>query len=164
MILADWEFNARKLCSRGCLKIYQTNPNSKKEFKCKNCNRRFIDYTNNRKSDSTFCCRKCYQIWKKGKTWEETRTKDSVIKNKKRLSERKFEKHPSWKNGIGVYIKLAFERYGFEKICNRCNRTSNLIVHHKNRDRKNNNKSNLEILCLRCHYREHLKDRIEKTR
>lgn len=41
------------------------------------------------------------------------------------------------------------ERCGYDKF-------EILQVHHKNRDRNNNNLSNLEIICPNCHYEEHL--------
>lgn len=44
------------------------------------------------------------------------------------------------------------------QICSRCGRTKRLIVHHKDRNITNNVKSNLEILCRRCHQKEHKDD------
>ncbi len=44
------------------------------------------------------------------------------------------------------------------KKCERCgyNKYEILQIHHKNRDRNNNNLENLEIICPNCHYEEHL--------
>jgi RNA-directed DNA polymerase len=41
--------------------------------------------------------------------------------------------------------------------CERCNynKSEILQVHHKNRDRRNNNLENLELICPNCHYEEH---------
>jgi len=41
--------------------------------------------------------------------------------------------------------------------CERCgyNKLEILQVHHKNRDRTNNNLDNLELICPNCHYEEH---------
>ena len=55
----------------------------------------------------------------------------------------------SYKDGIGLYKK---ERKDF---CERCGNKENLIVHHKDRDRHNNELSNLETLCRKCHFKEH---------
>lgn len=47
------------------------------------------------------------------------------------------------------------------QLCERCgyDKKEILNVHHKDRDRKNNNLSNLELLCPNCHAEEHyLKD------
>jgi hypothetical protein len=44
--------------------------------------------------------------------------------------------------------------------CNRCsyNKEPRILgVHHKDRNRDNNNISNLEVLCPNCHSLEHLK-------
>src|SRR3989338_1620840 len=44
------------------------------------------------------------------------------------------------------------------KNCERCgyNKFEILQVHHKNRDRNNNDLGNLELICPNCHYEEHL--------
>lgn len=43
------------------------------------------------------------------------------------------------------------------KICERCgyDKFEILHVHHKNRDRSNNELNNLELICPNCHYEEH---------
>jgi 5-methylcytosine-specific restriction endonuclease McrA len=43
------------------------------------------------------------------------------------------------------------------KICERCgyNKHEILQIHHKNKDRSNNNLDNLELICPNCHYEEH---------
>jgi len=53
-------------------------------------------------------------------------------------------------------IKLAlFRERG--AVCERCgyNDQKILQVHHKDRNRSNNDKCNLEIVCPNCHYAEH---------
>jgi len=64
----------------------------------------------------------------------------------------------SYKNGIGDYRKRALKHYGIK--CNRCpiEDIRILLVHHKDRNRKNNEIDNFEILCRNCHTIEHLKD------
>ena len=57
--------------------------------------------------------------------------------------------HTSYKNGSGIYIRQIKES------CERCDSKRKLVVHHKDRDRKNNEPSNLETLCRRCHHFEH---------
>lgn len=48
-------------------------------------------------------------------------------------------------------------------ICERCNRKNPFglahPIHHTDRNRINNDPSNLEILCQTCHTKEHLQDR-----
>ena len=58
-----------------------------------------------------------------------------------------------YKNGIGTYHKKAFAFK--ESICERCDSIENLLVHHKDEDRNNNELYNLEILCKRCHQKHH---------
>jgi hypothetical protein len=41
--------------------------------------------------------------------------------------------------------------------CVRCNSIENLQIHHKDRDRLNNQLTNLELICERCHFAEHEK-------
>jgi predicted nucleic-acid-binding Zn-ribbon protein len=51
-------------------------------------------------------------------------------------------------------VRLSKQR---GKVCERCgyNKYEILQVHHKNRDRINNNLENLELICPNCHYEEH---------
>ena len=58
-----------------------------------------------------------------------------------------------YKSGIGLYMNLAKEDGA---KCERCDSTSNLLVHHKDRNRENNDRDNLEILCKSCHQKEHM--------
>lgn len=46
-------------------------------------------------------------------------------------------------------------------VCERCGyfKYEILHVHHKDRDRSNNDFSNLEIICPNCHYEEHYLDK-----
>jgi RNase P subunit RPR2 len=55
-------------------------------------------------------------------------------------------------------VRLWLKRRGLIKICEKCgyDKVSGiLIVHHKDRDRTNNNLSNLIVLCPNCHAIEH---------
>lgn len=58
-----------------------------------------------------------------------------------------------YKNGIGLYHLLAKEE---NAKCERCGSINNLLVHHKDKDRTNNDKGNLEVICKSCHQEEHL--------
>jgi predicted nucleic acid-binding Zn ribbon protein len=58
-----------------------------------------------------------------------------------------------YKTGIGTYSKKAFDHYG--RICNRCSSEKNLLVHHIDHNRSNNDLSNLEVLCKKCHQDHH---------
>lgn len=55
------------------------------------------------------------------------------------------------------YRTIAFEN--LPHVCNRCGKEVDILtanVHHKDRNRKNNDLSNLEILCTHCHHMEHI--------
>ena len=58
-----------------------------------------------------------------------------------------------YKNGIGFYSKKAFKHYG--KVCNKCASVKHLLVHHIDHNRSNNDLTNLEILCKKCHQEHH---------
>lgn len=60
-----------------------------------------------------------------------------------------------YKFGVGTYKATAFNN--LPHYCNRCKSINNLLVHHKDHTRKNNNLENLEILCKRCHQKHHCK-------
>lgn len=59
----------------------------------------------------------------------------------------------SYKDGIGIFSREAFALLG--KVCMRCGSESHPCVHHKDRNRRNNDPSNWEILCKACHQKEH---------
>ena len=58
-----------------------------------------------------------------------------------------------YKTGIGLYSKKGFEN--LPNICNRCKGNINLLVHHIDHNRSNNELNNLEILCKKCHQAHH---------
>lgn len=56
------------------------------------------------------------------------------------------------------YRILTFKVYGKPKKCERCGydkHSAGIIVHHKDRNRENNDINNLEVLCCICHAIEH---------
>lgn len=60
------------------------------------------------------------------------------------------ENSPVWKGGsVNYYKRLAFKN--LENCCDICKSKRKLQVHHKDRNRKNNKLSNLQILCSKCH-------------
>jgi hypothetical protein len=93
-------------------------------------------------------CPECVPVMKK-------KRQKLYKENHKKGYNQEGENNNNWKSGIGVYPKLAFERYCMERKCNRCGSTEQILVHHIDRDRHNNDRSNLEILCKSCHQVEH---------
>lgn len=64
-----------------------------------------------------------------------------------------------WKGGRSAgYILNQCNRIK-KKTCKICDTKQNLIYHHKDHDRMNNRRSNIEVLCRTCHCRIH--DRIK---
>lgn len=63
----------------------------------------------------------------------------------------------SWKTGIQGYRKLVDK-----KECAYCNSTENLLVHHLDHNRYNNELTNLIVICKKCHQAHHC-IRDEKT-
>ncbi len=62
------------------------------------------------------------------------------------------------KSQQALKVRLTVER---GKNCERCeyNKYEILQVHHKNRDRENNNLDNLELICPNCHCEEHFMEK-----
>ncbi len=106
---------------------------------CANCGKDFHksqSSINNSKSGLVFCCRQC---------------KD----NAQRIGGIE-EIQPPHYGSSNAYRKVALRNSN--KICNRCGYDEHpeiLQVHHKDRNRDNNDLSNLEILCPNCHMIEH---------
>ena len=57
--------------------------------------------------------------------------------------------HFNMKNGEWCYRNIAF-RF-FKKKCYLCGKKENLIIHHKDKNHKNNKINNLIPLCRQCH-------------
>jgi len=73
--------------------------------------------------------------------------------------------HYKWKGGIGIYRIMLYRR-GFEiKECIICGKKEQLVIHHIDNNRRNNNLQNLQVLCLKCHNTIHnagIKTRFKK--
>lgn len=123
------------VCSRMCGSILK---GSAVELDCAHCGSTFVralSKLNNSKSGKYFCCRECKDI-----------AQSYMI-----------EIQPEhYGTGESSYREKAFRAY--RPICCRCGfaNIAALEVHHIDRDRSNNNISNLEILCANCHKVEHL--------
>ena len=65
------------------------------------------------------------------------------------------ENNPCWKGGNSndYYRRLA--RENLRQECFKCGSKKNLCVHHKDKNRKNNDLFNLMMLCRSCHTKEH---------
>jgi hypothetical protein len=69
--------------------------------------------------------------------------------------------NPYYKNGIGIFHKIKGKIKEERRYCERCNKDLKeatrhyWCLHHKDHDRTNNDVSNFELLCKRCHQIEH---------
>ena len=107
---------------------------------CSTCNKkiyRSLKELRASKSHKFFCDKSCLASWK----------------NTHILSG---EQHANWKFGENAYRAIMI-RKGAPPICGKCgiNDFRVLVVHHIDRNRKNNQLSNLKWLCKNCHYLEH---------
>lgn len=129
--------NETNTCSISCTNIVK---GTSKLVECAHCNIKFsvkLHRFNSSKSGLFFCCRE---------------HKDLAQKYIKEIQPDHYGKG----SGINTYRNKAFELLNHS--CNRCGFNANkaaLVVHHKDRDRDNNNIDNLEILCANCHAIEH---------
>lgn len=159
---------------------YITTPQKKKRrgayFLCDTCKKEFYVFPSYiRKAEKKnihirFCSMKCYdKTGEKNPFWGKKHTEESI---------RKMAEHPnrpSFKHGKLNYNFIRFgEEYGFKgshylwwrrKLlkdigkCEKCGFDIKriLILHHKDRNRSNNERENLELLCWNCHMLGHEK-------
>ena len=153
-----------KYCSRRCLALAARTQITRN---CEICNNEFT-HISSRSNKAKYCSRKCY--------YKAMHLKGSVINNCKHCG-KEFRSSPSqnrvycsracigkanksiWNPGFTT-VRKSLKRRDLIKKCERCGFDKNLEilgVHHKDRNRKNNKISNLEILCPNCHSLEHAK-------
>lgn len=117
-----------------------------KSFKCDLCAKEFKPNSNRQKYCDS-CRVKLQKEYNKDynkKTYTKIGYDHLVLRNANRF-----------KTGIGIYQKL--KKLSLDDLrCERCNSEENLLVHHKDRNRHNNELDNLELLCKSCHQLEHM--------
>ena len=119
--------NKAKYCSQKC---YHKAMNRKGtvEYKCQHCGKNFLDAPSHKRK---YCSKAC------------------VNKSAKETFKPKF-----------TTVRKAMLTRGLLNKCERCGFDEFpqiLGVHHKDRDRNNNDMTNLEVLCPNCHSIEHMK-------
>ncbi len=131
-----------KFCDNKCYlsDLSKSKEASKKKLECDYCNKAFLRRLANVKKTFNFCSRECKE------------KAQSVSGGKKFKNMRP----DHYADGKFIYRNRAFSYYG-EK-CQRCRYdkcSSALQVHHIDRNRKNNEIENLEVVCRNCHAEEH---------
>lgn len=116
----------RIFCSMACYGV-----SCRKESPCVVCGKLILSGLNKKT-----CSRGCANTHRTGIKYKLNRPRDKVFTER--------------------FLKLRlFKERGV--VCERCsyNKKEILHVHHKDRDRNNNNLNNLELICPNCHYEEH---------
>lgn len=127
-----------RYCSMSCKGKDQKNG---KIVFCSTCGRDVYrtprDFSRKKKSKRFFCNKSCHAVWK---------NKTLFVGSG----------HPLWKSGHAAYRAIMLRGDVVPK-CNYCgfDDLRALLVHHIDRDRRNNNLRNLQWLCHNCHYLEH---------
>lgn len=144
---------------------------------CKLCDKRFYAKPNwIRRGNGKFCSTKCqYQSYKTGKTVACFICKKQVYKAPRYLKRAKSyfcskscqtvwrnsivfigPNHFNWKNGENTYRNILL-RAKISLVCKKCKTKDKriLVVHHKDKNRKNNTLKNLVWLCHNCHFLVH---------
>lgn len=88
--------------------------------------------------------------WKGKKHTIEQKIKWSILRRGKQMG----KENPSYKNGGRGMGVTTYKRLR-AMSCFMCGIMENLCVHHIDKDRKNNNGSNLMTLCMSCHGKIH---------
>jgi 5-methylcytosine-specific restriction endonuclease McrA len=60
---------------------------------------------------------------------------------------------PNWEGGrsSNTYRRIAFEDLKMDAVCEACGSTDEICVHHRDKNRQNNTRENLMIVCKSCH-------------
>jgi len=127
---------AGKYCSAKC---QHQSARTGSWFKCENCAKdvyRTPKYINASKSKKYFCNKSCQTVW--------------------RNQEFSGERHHNWRHGEASYRNIM-KRAGKAPVCELCRSADErvIIVHHKDKNRRNNALENLVWLCRNCHHIVH---------
>jgi hypothetical protein len=129
---------------------------------CVECGALFVP-----KTSSNTCSESCRLERARRKSRErvqEYRIRDGTIKKPfsgKGGNNKTGKDHPWFTTGLGVFLKTGKQIKEENPLCNRCKKdltnagNFGWCAHHKDHNRLNNELSNLEILCKRCHQIEH---------
>lgn len=146
-------------------------------FPCKYCGKHFYVKPSHRKSGKgIYCSRRCSDLGgRRGQVVSCEQCRDEFYASPKQIRRSKSKKffcskicylkykaihyvwsgHPMWKTGESAYYDTM--RRIRKPICNRCKirKIRVLVVHHVDKNRKNNVLSNLVWLCRNCHFLVH---------
>lgn len=97
-------------------------------------------------------------------------TTDGYCEEHRKIMERKYRNRQDAKRGTANergynwnWHKVRNAKLSDNPLCERCDKKGRVVVavlvHHKDRNPRNNTDSNLESLCAACHEDEHKEDR-----
>lgn len=159
----------RKYCSRKCTpRLGKPSKVGKINRVCEQCRADFSVYPSQiKKGGGKFCSLSCGTTYrnKTNNPSKRPEVREKISKNHADVSGKnnpmygvrpKTYKNGYTNSGKNYYRFIAFN--SFPSICNRCGLEApekQLEIHHKDRNRKNNELINLEVLCAKCHKEEH---------
>ena len=133
-----------KYCSSRCMHQGQRNGKTVSCYICKRKIYKMPSDLEGSKSGKFFCSKSCQTIWR-----------NSIVYVG--------EMHPNWTGGESTYRNVMLKNQ-IPQICKLCDSSDErvLIVHHIDRNRQNNNLTNLLWLCHNCHHLVHHYNEEEK--
>jgi len=160
----DYRKNTALFCSRSCMALHSR---VQIETNCAECGSKFT-HISSRVNKAKYCSPNCYHkaMSKKGKTQYHCLHcgigfLGALSQNRKYCSKKCVGKSAKETfDPVFTTVRKAMLRRGLILKCNQCGYDTEpkiLGVHHKDRNRKNNDLSNLEVLCPNCHSLEHSK-------
>ncbi len=151
-------------CSRRCLAL---DARVETKSTCAECGKEFT-HISSRANKAKYCSPVCYHraVRKQGKTTYacahcDVSFQDSASRNRKFCSKQCVNKaaKETWVPTFST-VRKSMLRRGMLTCCERCGYDAApeiLGVHHKDRNQKNNDLANLEVLCPNCHSLERSK-------
>lgn len=164
--VAPYRLKTHKFCSRSCASQWKSK-NETVEKSCNICHSLFHVIYHRAKS-AKYCSNECRYIGMKGRGLTPYKCQhchkeflDSASTKRKFCSRECVNKSSkeTFKPVFSTVRKMMIARNMVEK-CIRCgfNEFKQILgIHHKDRNRHNNDLSNLEVLCPNCHSIEHMK-------
>lgn len=137
-----------------CAKEFYIKPSHKKLGYGIYCSRRCSD--SGRRKGAVVSCAKCGKaFYAPQKQLLLSKSKLYFCRKECYLTYQVGERHPLWKTGENSYLSLMRKKR--KQICRRCSIKNKrvLLVHHIDKNRKNNVLSNLVWLCRNCHHLVH---------
>lgn len=121
-----------------------------KEFTCRECGTKFL-----LKAKKAYYCERCRKKLNSIRVMQERYKKDPNIKIGVGSGGNQWgENNSQYIDGRSHYAE-KFHRNIKRDCCSICLSKKNLVVHHLDKNRKNNKMSNLILLCRSCHAKVH---------